>query len=208
MPSVEHPLDHRERAFPRSPFPVNAFVPQFAPDAQGTAPHTPPHRSAVAPGLHAEVSLVPVHHLPLPAQIHLAIVHRGSSRLQIPDEALVDIRLDVELEPESGLGALLRPRSIPATAGPGLLSARFVSLGMTGIRRDERCVLDDALLDAEALPVQLALQLSPHGFVSAGFGESLPEQPDSGGVGDHIGEAEEPAEAEAVVGLPLQLRVG
>ena len=126
MPRVEHPLDHGERAFPRRPFPVDPPVPRPVPNIQGTAPHPTPHRSAVAPGLHTEVRLVPVHPLPLPAQIHLAIVHRGGGHLQIPDEALVDICLRVQLVPIAGLAALLRPPAIPAPPGPGLLSAELI----------------------------------------------------------------------------------
>ena len=78
---------------------------------------------------------------------------------------------------------------------------------MSRIGGDERCVLDDALLDAEALLVELALQLSPHLSVLTCVGESLPEEPDRGGVRYSIGESEEPVEAYAVVGLAFQLGV-
>jgi len=78
---------------------------------------------------------------------------------------------------------------------------------MTRVRRDERCVLDDALLDLEAFLVELALQLLPDSPVHAGFCEALPEEPDSGGVEDRIGEPEEPLEAEAIRHLPFQLGV-
>ena len=120
-------------------------------------PYPTPHRSIPAPGLHSEVSLIPVHHLTLPAQVHPAVMDIRRSRLQLPDEAEVDIRLGVQLESIAGPASLLSPAAIPAPPGPGLTTPRLIRVGMTGIRRDERCVLDNAFLDAEALFVQLPL---------------------------------------------------
>jgi len=51
------------------------------------------------------------------------------------------------------------------------------------------------------------LQLSPEEPVPARLGEAFPEQPDCGGVRDGFRVAEEPAEADAVRGLSLQLGV-
>jgi len=51
------------------------------------------------------------------------------------------------------------------------------------------------------------LQLSPEEPVPARLGEALLEQPDGGGVRDGFRVAEEPAEADAVRGLSLQLGV-
>ena len=207
MPDVEHPLDHGERAFPRRPLPVDTPVPQPIPDAQRVAPCPTPHGGAVAPELHTEVSLVPVHHLPGPTQINPAVVDAGGGRLQVPDEAEVDISLGVQLEPIAGSASLLRPRAVPAPPGLGLLSPRLIRGCMTRVGRDERGVLDDALLDAEPLFVELALQLLPDSQVPAGFGEALPELPHRTVVGSLLGEAEEPLVTDAVRHLSLQLGV-
>ena len=129
----------------------------------------------------------------------------GWRRLQVPDEAEVDIRLGVQLEPEAGPASLLSPRSVPAPTGPRLPAPGLPVLPR--VRGDERCVLHHALLDLQTLPVELALQLLPDQLVLTRLGEALPEQPDSGGIRYHIGESEEPVEAYAVVGLALQLGV-
>jgi len=68
-------------------------------------------------------------------------------------------------------------------------------------------VLDHALPDLQTLLVQLALQLGPDQLVLTCVSEALPEEPDSGGVRYHIGEPEEPMEADAVAGLAFQLGV-
>ena len=101
----------------------------------------------------------------------------------------------------------LSPRTVPAPPRPGLLSAGLVFLCVSRVGGDERCVLDDALLDAEALLVQLPLQLLPDSPVPAGFGEALPEKPDRRGVRYSIGKPEEASEADAVVRLAFQLGI-
>jgi len=113
----------------------------------------------------------------------------------------------VQLEAEAGLAALLSPRSIPAPPGSRLLSPGPLGRGVAGVGGDEGGVLDDALLDIEAPLVQLLLQLSPDSPVPAGFGEALPELPHRRVVRRLLREPEKPLEAEAVVHLPLQLRV-
>jgi len=60
---VEDAFQHREQAFPWSPLPVDTPVPQPVPDAQRVTPHATPHGGVVAPGLDAEVALIPIHHL-------------------------------------------------------------------------------------------------------------------------------------------------
>jgi hypothetical protein len=52
----------------------------------------------------------------------------------------------------------------------GLSSPWLIRRGLPRVGGDERGVLDDALLDLEALRVELALQLFPYQPVPAGFG--------------------------------------
>ena len=107
VPGVEHALDHGEGPLHRRPSPVDAPVPEAAPDSQMVAPGGPPHRRRVTPSLHAEVRLVQVRHLPVPGEDHPAVVHRGRSSIEVPDEAEVRIRLGVELVAEAGPAPLL-----------------------------------------------------------------------------------------------------
>jgi len=122
---MEHALDHGEGPLHRRPLPVDVPVPQPVQYAQRVASGPTPHRRRDPPGLHAEVRLVQVHHLAGPGQVHPAVVDAGRRRLQVPDEATVDVGLGVQLVPEAGPASLLGPRAVPAPP-----SLRLVSPGL------------------------------------------------------------------------------
>jgi len=205
MPSVENPLDQRERPLPRSSLPVDTPVPQPVPYPQRTTLGPTPHRCRLPTDIHAEIRLVHVGHLPRKAKVNLTVVDAGHRRLQVQDEAQFDIGLGVQLVPIVGSAPLLGPVAIPAPPRLRLLSQGLPLLSR--VSGDERGVLDHALPDPEVLHVELALQLLPNEPIPTRFGEALPELPDRGVVWQDLWEPKETLEADAIRHLTFQLGI-
>jgi len=107
-------------------------IPELVPDAQRVASRRPLHRPIVATR-HSNVEpVIPVHHLPGPGQVYLAVVEAGRGGLQAPYESVVGVRLGVQLVPEEGLGSLLGPRAVPAPPRLGLLSSGLTAAAWPG----------------------------------------------------------------------------
>ena len=135
------------------------------------------------------------------------------------DEMVVRVDLDVGLVAVVDLSVFDAEAAVLVHVPSLLLGVvyLFAALGefflfavafLSQVSFDEAGVLDDAFFDLVAFGVELPLQLIPDQGVDLGFFEAVSDFPDGGEVWDLFGESEEVSEAESVVALEFQLRVG
>ena len=170
MACVEDALQHREGVLPGRPLPVDAPVPEPVLYAQRMTTHPAPHRRVVSPGLDVEVAPIPVDHLPGPGEVDPAVVGRGRSHLQVPYQSSVGVHLGVELVAERRPLPPLRPRAVPAPAGPSVLLPWLP--GWAWVYGDERGVLATPFLTRRPFS-SICLWSSSHSSLSFSVEASL-----------------------------------
>ena len=176
-------------------------------------PHPLPHPRVEALAGSTEVTLVTVLHLALLGQVHLIVVDRRRRRLHGPHQAVVHVRLHVELVAEPAPLPVGKPSAVtiirvwapsPPPPPPIFLFLFFWLVSSS----DDAGILDDTLLRLVTHRVYLTLQLFLHLLVIAGFNKPLAEQPHPQVVWNDISRAKEPPERDPVRHLTFQLQVG